>query len=169
MLCFFLFAVGHDAQFPIAMSALGLAGTSFSRVPGAANQGASNRSPIDGSPSVNQQLLKTGVDFWWEAADGSTTFAHYMQDHYCQGDDIDQGTAGPCSSYLKGANLKSVNSKIAGYIDLNGPNSPTPYIFVPIGCDFQRPKACLLDFAKGWDESNYLSGSKLWIRPSLPS
>jgi len=143
------------------MSALGLSGTSFSRVPGAPNQSGVSRNPINGSPSVDRQLLTTGVDFFWQASDGSTTFAHYMQDHYCQGDNIDKGTSGPCSSYGSGSNLQRVNSKIASYINLNGPASPTPYIFVPIGCDFQRPKPCLLDFAKGWDNSNYLNGTPI--------
>lgn len=121
---------GHDSQFPVLMQALGLLGTSFSRVPP-----GSDGLPLNGSPSVRQQLLTNGVDFIWSAADGSTTFAHYMQDSYCQGDSINQGS--------------SPAAQIETYYNTNEPASPTDYIFVPVGCDFAIPQdlpTCATDY-----------------------
>lgn len=115
---------GHDSQLPVLMQAMGLQGVGFARVPGAADQNPA-LPPLSGSPSVAQQLLNNGVDFVWAAADGSTTIAHWMQDHYCQGDGISQG---------------SPPQNIEDYYNTNAAASPTDYIFVPVGCDFAMPQ-----------------------------
>ncbi|HEX8565362.1 MAG TPA: hypothetical protein VF648_06795 [Pyrinomonadaceae bacterium] len=101
---------GHDSQLPALMQALGFQGVGFSRLP------AANR----------QALLSDGVDFIWQAADGSTTFAHYMQATYCQGDDINK--------------YNNPSDQINNYYNTNKGASLTDYVFVPVGCDFRMPQ-----------------------------
>ena len=122
---------GQDSQLPVLLSAMGFQGVGFSRVPGARPY---NLTPTDGSASVAAQLLSGGVDFVWQACDGSTVLAHWMQDTYCQGDGI-------------GSNPLE---QIAEFIATNQPSSPTPYIFVPVGCDFRLPQD-LPAFAQQWN------------------
>ena len=124
---------GQDSQLPVLLSAMGFQGVGFSRVPGASPY---TLTPINGSPSVAAQLLSAGVgvDFVWQAADGSTVLAHWMQDTYCQGDGIGSNPIG----------------EIATFIATNQPSSPTPYIFVPVGCDFRLPQD-LPSFAQEWN------------------
>jgi alpha-mannosidase len=129
---------GHDSQFPVLLAAMGLMGVSFSRIPGAPNQGPA-ATPLDGGQSLNDELVQNGVDFVWEAADGSTTIAHYMQQTYCQGNGIDQG----------------VLANIGNYIQTNQPSAPTPYIYVPCGCDFALPISDLLQDASSWNSANF--------------
>jgi len=114
---------GHDSQFPVLLAAMGFMGVSFSRIPGSPNQGPAAKR-IDRKPSLNDQLVNGGVDFVWEASDGSTVIAHYMQQHYSQGQDIEQDPQG----------------KISQYITTNqSPSAPTPYMYVPCGDDFALP------------------------------
>ena len=122
---------GQDSQLPVLLAAMGFQGVGFSRVPGASPY---SLTPTDGHPSVAAQLLKSGVDFVWQANDGSTVLAHWMQDTYCQGDAI--GT--------------DPITEIAQFIATNQPASPTPYIFVPVGCDFRLPQD-LPSFAHQWN------------------
>src|SRR5262249_31749918 len=68
---------------------------------------------------------------------------HWMPSGYCQGD----WALGP----VPGA----PSNRLENVIALNGPASTTPYIFVPVGCDFARPRPDLLDVAAAWNAQNY--------------
>jgi alpha-mannosidase len=138
---------GHDSQFPILMEAMGLQGVGFSRIPGDPQQywtfGQPN-SGISGGPDVAAWLLvfgdsnkqNLGTDFIWQASDGSTTLAHFMQAGYFQGAGI-SGTA-----------------DIQTYYNTNKGASVTPYIFVPVGVDFSLPVEDLVQFACQWNAAN---------------
>ena len=127
---------GNDSQFPVLLEAMGLQGVSFSRIPGGPQQGPP-ATREDGGPTLHQQLVKDGVDFIWTAADKSSTIAHYMQSHYCQGQDVGQGSIGQIRSYIK----------------TNQPSAPTPYSLVPCGCDFKLPIPNLVDAANQWNRT----------------
>jgi alpha-mannosidase len=111
---------GHESQLPVLLAAMGFQGVAFWRVPGLSN----NLKPLDGSPSVDQQLTSNGADFIWSARDGSTTVAHWLQNGYGQGGNLTVATAISC---------------IQDYITANSPSSPTPTLFVPVGGDFAMP------------------------------
>lgn len=128
---------GQDSQLPVLLAAMGFQGVGFSRIPGAAPY---TLTPVDGSPSVAAQLLRNGVDFIWQAADGSQVITHWMQGTYCQGDDIGE----------RGSNPTYIEQFINNLIATNKPASPTPYIFVPVGCDFRLPQD-LPAFAGIWN------------------
>jgi alpha-mannosidase len=115
-------------------------GVSFSRIPGGPVQGPPAQR-LDGGPTLDAQLVANGVDFVWQAADGSTAIAHYMQQHYGQGSHINQGSA-----------LVNIQS----YLDKNQPSAPTPYIYVPCGDDFKMPTdSDLLGDAASWNSAYF--------------
>lgn len=132
---------GHDSQLPVLLSAMGFQGVGFQRVPGT---GPDWLTPVDGSLSVAAQLYQNCADFIWQAADGSTVLAHWLVSHqgdvsggYCQGDILsDQGY-----------------QAISKFIETNQPASPTPFIFVPVGCDFRMPQD-LPSFASQWNSQS---------------
>src|SRR5262249_42198812 len=128
---------GHDAQLPIVIEALGLQGVGFARVPGVETSAQSLGIRPPRQESIAAELLHDGLDFIWQASDGSQTLAHWMPHSYCQGDP------------LLGRGLITVGD-IGRVLATNQPASPTPYIFVPIGCDFQPPKANIPSLVQTW-------------------
>ena len=144
---------GHDAQFPILMEAMGLQGVGFSRIPGDPQQYWSFKDPklkpsgISGGPDMAAWLLvfgdsnkeHLGTDFIWQASDGSTTLAHFMQ-----------------AGYFQGAGISSP-ADIKHYYHTNNGAAPTPYIFVPVGVDFSLPVQKLVEYACEWNAKNLSS------------
>lgn len=150
---------GHDSQLPIVLEAMGVTSVSFARVPGSCQQGYD---PIpDGFVSAHQILLDPasgGLDFNWAATDGSTMFTHYMPHSYCDGERIDKKSE-TCEandpevmSKCK-CNVKAYNSleRIKAWYDYRKVLSPTPYVFIPIGCDFAMPRQKLVDIVDQWN------------------
>lgn len=134
---------------------MGLGAAGFARVPGSGDQGP-GASRLDGKPSTAQVLMNEGVSFTWEANDGSQIFAHWLQDHYDQGDNIDKNTvATNCSQYRTTANADVILDHIKSYITANGPTAVSPYMFVAIGDDFVAPKPCLLTYIDIWNKQAY--------------
>ena len=78
---------GHDAQLPIVLEAMGFQGVGFARVSRRRHHPAlsSDASRRRRTP-IAAQLLQEGIDFVWQARDGSQTLAHWMPNSYCQGD-----------------------------------------------------------------------------------
>ena len=135
---------GHDAQLPIVLEAMGLQGVGFARVPGVdlTLQFVGHDRPA--AQSIAAQLLQDGIDFVWQARDGSQTLAHFMPNSYCQGD----------AGEPLGHAIKTIDD-LRAVLALNGPASPTPYIFIPVGCDFAKPKDYLLDLVAAWNAQAY--------------
>jgi alpha-mannosidase len=141
---------GHDAQLPIVLEAMGFQGVGFARVPGVDTTLRFSGFSPPPSQSLAAHLLQEGIDFVWQARDGSQTLAHWMPGSYCQGD----------ASPPLGHPITAVDD-IRRVLQTNGPASPTPYVFVPIGCDFAPPKADLLDLVDTWNAQEY-AASGVW-------
>jgi alpha-mannosidase len=135
---------GHDAQLPIVLEAMGFEGVGFGRVPGitGATQSLGFTPPDPGS--IAADLLRNGPDFVWRAADGSTAVAHWMPGGYCQGDFGLGGT--PDHESLDG---------LARLIAIDGDTLHTGYVFIPVGCDFSRPRPDLLELVAAWNADAY--------------
>ena len=142
---------GHDAQLPTVLEAMGFSAVGFARVPGVDTSARFLGSQPPAPGSLAADLLHTGIDFVWQAADGSEVLAHWMPQGYCQGDTIDT----PLSS--ADDERTGAKRRMHRMLAVNGPASPTPYIFVPIGCDFRPPKRRLLDYAQAWNETEFES------------
>ena len=146
---------GHDPQLPVMLNAMDAMGVGFARIPGACDGGSQDfTTPVE-------QLLDTtngGVDFIWKSSDGSEVIAHWLEDHYSQGADIDTPGA---SNYANPSNIMNCNNikvtgnssveHISSYIGANQPVSPTPYIYVHVSNDFMMPYQKLVSDAKTWN------------------
>ncbi len=135
---------GHDAQLPIMLEAMGFQGVGFARVPGVDTTVRYIGHDPPPPQSAAAQLLQEGIDFVWQARDGSQTLAHWMPDSYCQGD----------PNAFSGHPVQTVDD-LRQVLAVNGPASPTPYVFVPFGCDFTSPRPYLLDLADAWNAQAY--------------
>jgi alpha-mannosidase len=135
---------GLDAQLPIVLQAMGLGSVGFGRVPGADSSVASVGlvPPVPGSMAA--MLLHDGLDFRWRAADGSEVLAHWMPGGYCQGDFALGAVPGRPST-----------AALERLVATDGAAAATPYLFIPIGCDFARPRPDLLDMAAAWNADAY--------------
>ncbi|WP_415401572.1 hypothetical protein [Tateyamaria sp. SN3-11] len=126
---------GHDSQLPATLEAMGLKGAAFERIPGGEFQ-QPPANPLNGQPSAATQLINEGIDFFWYADDGSRIMGHYLIKGYCQ-----------VSTDIGG------NFGIQEDIDNNLPSSPTPYVFVPAGCDFNPPVPNLVKSMQAWNNA----------------
>ncbi|MBS2021790.1 MAG: hypothetical protein JST92_05230 [Deltaproteobacteria bacterium] len=151
---------GHNGMLPDLLSMMGFRSVAFSRVDGAPtfyeHQKDPSRPPLSGS--LAELLTQRGAaDFLWEGPGGGLVLAHWMAGGalYCTGDDVDydeplQIPGGHLGPY-RGDDPTFTDGKIQGYLDTLGPLSPTPYVFVPVGCDFQFPKDKLIAYLDGWN------------------
>lgn len=150
---------GHDPQLPVMLNAMDAMGVGFARIPGA----------CDGNPQKfsepKSQLLDPttgGVDFVWQADDGSEVIAHWLEAHYSQGAEIDSKDQYPQSGgdfaspqAIDSCGTKIVSTTTVGhinsYIGANGPVSPTPYIYVHVSNDFMIPYQTIVKDAVDWN------------------
>lgn len=130
---------GHDSQLPVVLVAMGAAAVGFSRVPGDTQTWGNS---ADSDPGLPGQILNTdptgngGIDFHWRAADGSTIFAHWMPRMYWQGGGI------------------SGEDSIGEYLRENETGSPSRYVHVPVGADFQPPNPEVPKYVSDWNGSS---------------
>ena len=125
---------GHDSQLPATLEAMGLAAAAFERIPGGQFQNP-GQNPLNGSPSAAYELQNNGIDFFWYADDGSKIIGHYLIGGYSQ--------------IHKQWGRYTVD--IESYLQLNQPSSPTPYVFVPAGSDFNPPDPNLQSAVNDWN------------------
>jgi len=149
---------GHSPSLPAILAALGYEAVSFARVDGNETntrfQGLQN--PLPGSTAEKLRNDKA-IDFVWEADDGSEVLVHWMPNSYGQGDSIDtRGTISlPGGMGAVYSDPEDTNAQIQKYIDALEPISPTNYLFVPVGTDFQPPKPGLPDYLEAWNRDRY--------------
>ena len=145
---------GQDPELPVAVAALGLRTISFSRAPGLLP--ARIRGPLQGD------LLTNGVDFWWEASDGTSVYAHWMPGvvpGYNQGtalsqsDGSEESIVAAISQFLSQYKLGDPTDWAPPY-----PASPSGYLYLPLDNDFMYPIADLLNYLQIWNDSGQQSG-----------
>ena len=156
---------GHSATTPDVLAAFGIRSVAFSRIDGAPTLGemitgqAANY-PLAGSLAAQLKDLKTN-DFLWQGPEGNVVLGHFLVGFgmYCEGDNIDydepiQIPGGHLGDF-KGDDTAFTDGKIDSYIADLTPYAKTPYLFVPVGCDFQAPKARLVEYADGYNQRRY--------------
>lgn len=155
---------GHGAAAPDVLAAAGYTSVGFARIDGAPTftQELSNPgiAPIPGSTA--ELLARLGSDdFVWRGSGGATILAHYMSgtNLYCQGDNLDyRELIEPVGSHIgpfKGNDPSFTDASIDRYIAELAPTAATPYLFVPVGCDFAPPKGELVGYLDGYDARRY--------------
>jgi Glycosyl hydrolases family 38 N-terminal domain/Alpha mannosidase middle domain len=155
---------GQSATAPDVLSALGYTSVGFSRIDGAPTlfyqMAHPDAAPPAGSTAARLKQLGS-ADFIWKGTGGGSVLAHFMVTPglYCAGDNIDydepfevpHGHIG----LFKGGDTSFTDARIDGYIQAIRPYAKTPYMFIPVGCDFQDPKQQLVRYLDGYDQRRY--------------
>ncbi len=160
---------GHSPTTPDLLAAMGYEQVGFARTDGLRTLflvDFLHMDPImEGSTAATLASLGSS-SFVWKGPYGGEVLAHLMPvDLYCQGDYIDRdgGIALP-GEWLGGmerTDREYTNASIAGFIEELKPWSRTPYMFVPVGCDFQMPKSGLVDYLDHWNDDRF-SETGVW-------
>jgi hypothetical protein len=162
---------GHSPTVPDVLSAAGYTAVGFGRADGARHTFEivfGDLEPIvPGVETTASYLRELGTaDFLWRGPGGGEVLAHYMPvREYCQGDTIDLDgftLNGVRAGVDHEGDREFVLDRLAEYIDQLTPYQRTPYLFVPIGCDFQRPRPRLTEYARWWNENRYAS-TGVWV------
>ncbi len=154
---------GQGATAPDVLEAAGLSAVAFSRIDGSQTILDQMAHPDAKPPAGSTAALLVSAgssDFWWVGAGGGRVLAHWMdQKLYCLGDDIDYDEPilipGKHVARYQGDDPAYTDGRIETYIRELMPLSKTPYLFVPVGCDFQFPKPQLVAYLDGYDERHF--------------
>jgi len=133
---------GHDPELPAALRALGMRMTAFWRVPG-------NEPGQTDDTLLNAQYAQ-GIDFVWQASDGSTVLAHWLQSSYTDG----TGSGGVTSPSV-------IESAINAYYSYTGSNGrPVPvngarsrFYYIPAANDFSMPNTNLIETIQTYNQN----------------
>lgn len=137
---------GHSPALPSLMRALGIHQVGITRIDGmyfvASDYRLKSQFPLKGSTAEALTHVHKSLDFVWRNDDGAEVLCHWNAFTYFQGDML--ATAGIIRWMNKtfGVTLRSrrhVNGRINKYIRELAPLTLTPYMFCPIGCDFNHP------------------------------
>ncbi len=162
---------GHSPTVPDLLSAAGFSSVGFGRADGARHSYeviVGKLEPILPGVDTTASLLRDlgSADFVWRGPGGGEVLAHYMPvREYCQGDSIDLAgfaLGGTRIGVDHDDDPPFVRGKLAEYIDQLTPYQQTPYLFVPVGCDFQPPRPNLTQYARWWNESEY-ERTGVWV------
>lgn len=148
---------GHDAQLPVLLQALGYTGVAFWRIPVAGPEAPPSGTvqingssyTVSASSSAPSAFLVAdngngaiGVDFVWQAADGSATQVHWLMNSYSEGNtDLGSDTSSP--------NANGLDEAVSGTTSYQG-LTPSGIAFIPIDNDFAMPYEGLPDALAGW-------------------
>jgi hypothetical protein len=155
---------GHAGTAPDVLAAAGFQSVAFARVDGAPTlfEELFKGDPPPKEGSVALLLQKLGsADFVWVGPGGGEVLAHFMASKglYCAGDNIDYAegleVAGGHTGDFMGDDPTYTDGQIDAYIAGMAPYTATPYIFIPVGCDFAHPKPQLIEYLDGYNERRY--------------
>ena len=159
---------GHSATAPDILAAAGYTSVAFSRIDGAPSLFEEIGAAVDPSlgqmkPGSNALLLQQlgSADFTWRGAGGATVLAHFMPGFglYCEGDNLDYQedieVAGGHTGPFMGDDSSFTDARVDGYAAELSAYARTPYLFVPVGCDFQSPKQALISYLDGYNQRRY--------------
>jgi hypothetical protein len=161
---------GHAATLPDVFSAAGFTSVGFGRIDGAPTFyetiKAGGPPPIRAGSSAEKLMQLGSADFVWRGPGGGELLGHWIASGiYCTGDNIDydetlQLPGGHLGVY-DGDQPGFTDDRIDEYVAALGPLAKTPYVFVPIGCDFQHPKAELISYLDGYNQRRFPK-TKIW-------
>lgn len=162
---------GHSPTVPDLLAAAGFDAVGFGRADGGRH---TYEVLVDGLDPIAPGVVTTAsvlrdmgtADFVWRGPGGGDVLAHYMPvSEYCQGDTIDLAgfaIGGDRLGVERDDDPMFVMDKIAQYVDELTPYVLTPYLFVPVGCDFQPPRPLLVQYAAWWNERRY-PDTGVWV------
>jgi hypothetical protein len=152
---------GNSPALPSLLAAMGLRYAAMSRIDGMHFPGDDYRGagfyPRPGSSARMLQELGT-LDFVWRAPDGHETLCHWNAFTYFQGDMLAWRGIIRWMNRVFGWRDRGaghVAGKILGHARKLMRLSKTPYLFCPIGCDFNDPIEDLTGLLARYNEQRY--------------
>lgn len=159
---------GYSPALPSVLAALGFEMAGVTRIDGMYFVGCDyrpkSRFPLPGS---NAELLLRDhrtLDFVWRGPDGAEVLTHWNAFTYFQGDMLACVGAVRWMGTVFGWSRRSeahVARRIQSYIKALGPLARTPYLFCPIGCDFNDPIEGLVGLVERYNEQRFAQ-SGVW-------
>ena len=153
---------GCSPALPSILESLGYTMAGITRIDGMHFVGSDYRSKasfplVSSSAELLFRELKT-TDFVWRAPDGAEVLCHWNAFSYFQGDMIAHKGVVRWMGLVIGVPWRSerhVARRIRGFVDQLAPLARTPYMFCPIGCDFNSPLADLVQLLDRYNERRY--------------
>ena len=153
---------GHSPGLPAIWRSLGFDRVAVSRIDGMHFIGADYRFPsFFPRPGSSAEALlhehKT-LDFVWRAPDGSEVLCHWNAFTYFQGDMLAHVGIIRWMGLVLGMPWRTgrhIARRVSGFVKALGPVSRTPYLFCPIGCDFNEPIRDLGSLLQRYNRSRY--------------
>ena len=153
---------GLSPTLPTILSALGIEMAAVTRIDGSFFPGADYRRPRSfprpgSSAELLQRELKT-ADFIWQGPDNARVLCHWNEHTYGQGDTLDlKGPVKWMGLYfgVPSRSEQHVAKRIKRFVKQLAPLARTPYMFCPIGFDFNDPIPRLLDLLEAYNRTAY--------------
>ena len=141
---------GHSPSLPTLMQALGVRSVGVTRVDGMYFVGSDYRRKADfprpGSTAESLQREHKSLDFVWRDDDGAEVLCHWNAFTYFQGDMLAHAGIIRWSGQTYAVpwrSRKHIARRLRCYVRELGDLTRTPYMFCPIGMDFNAPIADL--------------------------
>ena len=159
---------GHSPALPTLLTALGFDMAAITRIDGMYFVGSDYRRksafPLPGSSAeLLAKQLKT-ADFVWRGPDGSQVLCHWNAFSYFQGDLLAHIGVVRWMDHIFGFPWRTeahVARRIHRYVRDLAPLARTPYLFCPIGGDFNGPIAGLVELLDRYNRTRY-NTSGVW-------
>jgi len=161
-LAYFPDSFGCSPHLPSLLNAAGFDRTAFTRVDGMFFMGCDydlpSRFQWPGSTAALLMKQKKTLDFYWRDNQGGQLLCHWNAYAYGQGDML--AYSGFARVYLvpyyrADPSEKRVASRIREYVKQLAPYSRTPYLFCPIGYDFNAPIPDLVELLERYNQHQY--------------
>ena len=137
---------GYAPTLPSLLAELGYTQAAITRIDGAYFVGADYRKasdfPLPGSNAYLLQKQKQSADFIWKAPDGREVLCHWNPFTYFQGDMLAYVGIIRWMGRTFGVPWRTrrhIAERVASYVNALTAVARTPYLFCPIGCDFNPP------------------------------
>lgn len=153
---------GYSPALPSILRAMGFDMAGITRIDGmyfiACDLRPKSSFPLPGSSAQRLQEEYKTLDFVWRAPDGAEVLCHWNAFNYFQGDML------ACKGIVRwmgktygwdARGARHIARRIRGYVKKLQPVALTPYMFCPIGCDFNDPIPDLLVLLDRYNEEEY--------------
>jgi hypothetical protein len=152
---------GHSPGLPSLLEALGYDQVCVTRIDGMYFVGCDYRLPsaypLRGSSAALLRKELSTVDFVWRSPDGAEVLCHWNAFTYFQGDMLAH------RGIMRWMDTMAVSWRTERYVAKQverfaaqlAPLSPTPYLFCPIGCDFNGPIRDLVGLLDRYNARRY--------------
>jgi hypothetical protein len=165
---------GNSPMLPAILGSLGCDRAAITRIDGMYFMGADYRPksafPLRGSSAAELERHHGANDFVWRSPDGSEILTHWNAHTYFQGDML--ATSGiirwmGVTFGISRRGEKHVARRIERFVRELKPLARTPYLFCPIGCDFNGPIPGLVELLARYNEHRYPATGVWAVNASL--